>query len=303
MKKTYIYGLHSIDEPDIIRYVGKADNPMDRLLRHIRDTKLSVKKNKKLTHKENWIIKSEYLIGLSIIESCKYSDWPMIEKFYILTIPNLTNGSSGGKGGGPKKFNITYDELKDWVSNNLSCKSKNQWVDYVKSGRLPSYIPPNPEQKYKKCGWTSWGDFLNSGNVFSNDVSYITLSEAIEMIKPMAIENSVEYKKMHKLGILKNVPYRPERYYSNLGRGWTSWSNFLSCMPIRNKKFISLSEFIEFCKLAGINKNVEFKKFMKENPDRIKKNLIPTNPNIIYKKNWLGWTRMDEMKKNLGRNC
>ena len=43
MQKTYIYGLYSVDVPDIIRYVGKANNPKDRLSRHIGDTKILIK--------------------------------------------------------------------------------------------------------------------------------------------------------------------------------------------------------------------------------------------------------------------
>ena len=39
--KTYIYGLFDINNPHEIRYVGKSDNPLKRLKRHIQNTKYS----------------------------------------------------------------------------------------------------------------------------------------------------------------------------------------------------------------------------------------------------------------------
>lgn len=47
-KYSYIYGLYNVDE-EIIRYIGKSDNPKRRLQEHIQSSKF------KKTHRDTWI--------------------------------------------------------------------------------------------------------------------------------------------------------------------------------------------------------------------------------------------------------
>ena len=81
--KTYIYGLFDNNKPDQIRYIGKADNPSNRLKRHIQNTKYSFKHNKIITHKDRWIKSIDYDIGYIILEECNKNIWQEIEIKYI----------------------------------------------------------------------------------------------------------------------------------------------------------------------------------------------------------------------------
>jgi len=232
MKKTFIYGLVSKKKPDIIRYVGKSDNPEHRKKRHIHNTKYDFKKNKKLTHKDYWIIKENYQIDFIILEECDKIIWQEREKYYLSKFNNLTNTSEGGEGGSGIKYKMSYTEVKDWVKQNLKVTSKSKW--YININNIPDFIPSNPREVYLKKGWISWGDFLGTNKVWDNLVSYISYEESKKTIKDLKINSGVEYKKFAKENKLpKNIPNRPERYYKK--RGWISWGDFLGTGRIANQ--------------------------------------------------------------------
>lgn len=232
MEKTFIYGLVSKKEPEIIRYIGKADDPEYRKKRHIQNTKYDFKKNKKLTHKDYWIIKENYEIDFIILEKCDKNMWQERERYYISKISNLTNISEGGKGGCTIKYKMTYCEVKDWINKNLKMNSKREW--YKNISKLPDFIPSNPREVYLKKGWISWGDFLGTNYVWDNLVNYVSYEESKKIIKHYSISTGNEYKKMAKENkIPKNVPNRPERYYKE--RGWVSWGDFLGTGRIANQ--------------------------------------------------------------------
>ena len=232
MEKTFIYGLISKSTPNIIRYVGKADNPLNRLKRHIHNTKYSFNVNKKLTHKDYWIIQENYEIDIIILEECDKDVWIDREKHHMSIYENLTNTSEGGKGGSGIKYKLTYNEVKDWVSNNLNIKSKSEWYKHL--SHLPDFITHYPREVYLKRGWISWIDFLNSKNKWDNNVNYLTYNEAKTIIHELKIRSGFEYKEFVKNNkIPKNIPNRPERFYKN--RGWVSMGDFLGTGRIANQ--------------------------------------------------------------------
>lgn len=232
MDKTYIYGLVSKKDPNSIRYIGKADDPYHRLKRHIHNTKYDKNKNKKLTHKDRWIIKEDYQIDLVILEICNKTDWYQKEKEHISKYNNLTNTSEGGMGGSGVKYTKTYGEVKEWVKNNTNLKSKSDWYNHIKF--LPDDIPSNPREVFLKKGWVSWGDFLSTGRVWDNLVDYLTYDEAKKIIKKYQIKTGEEYKNLAKRGIIPdNIPNRPERFYKK--RGWISWGDYLGTGRIANQ--------------------------------------------------------------------
>jgi hypothetical protein len=232
MEKTFIYGLVSKKEPEIIRYIGKSDNPEYRKKRHIHNTKYDFSKNKKLTHKDYWLIKENYEIDYIILEECSKDEWQIREKYYLSKFENLTNTSEGGEGGSGIKYKLSYSEVKSWVIENLKSKSKSEW--YKDVNNLPDFIPSNPREVYLNKGWVSWGDFLGTNRIWDNLVSYILYEESKKIIKSLQIKTCVEYKEFAKGGkIPKNIPNRPERYYKN--RGWVSWGDFLGTGRVANQ--------------------------------------------------------------------
>lgn len=99
MEKTFIYTLKDPISNEI-RYVGKSDNPNNRLLEHIKKSKYSK------TYKNNWIVsllKKDLKPILEILDIVDLNNWGFWEKYWISQFRtwgfNLTNISDGGDGG------------------------------------------------------------------------------------------------------------------------------------------------------------------------------------------------------------
>lgn len=291
IKKTFIYGLYSNDDQTNIRYVGKADNPKNRLKRHIQNTKYAKKKNLKLTHKDYWIILNNFNINYIILEECEVNEWTQREIFYIKKYENLTNTSSGGLGGSGIKYKLSYDNVKFWIKNNIIVNSKTEWDKFTKLNILPDFIPNNPREVYIKKGWISWGDFLNTINKNSKIVDYVSYDEAKKLLKTFNIKSINEYRQKIKEKLIQlKIPYRPERYYKK--KGWISWCNYLSNNNVanQNKEFVNFENFKKIIKYLNIKSYSEFKKIRK---NICKKYNLPTNPNIVYKNlGWFGWANL-----------
>ena len=298
IKQTFIYGL--CEENNIIRYIGKSNNPNKRLKEHIRFSHL------KKTYKDYWIqsvINKNKLVKLIILEKVNLKDWQVKEIFWINKYKNnkLTNHSKGGIGGRTVVYTKSYDKIKKWINNNIPhIKSKPQWNRYVLKNILPEFIPKNPMQSYKNRGWVSWGDFLNSKNKNPNLVNYINYGDAKKYIKKKSnkIKNEKEWKLLAKNHLIPNyIPNRPNRYYKN--RGWISWGDFLGNNRISNNKktFISYEDFIKWIikNKISINKHKDWLFFCKSGK---RPSFIPSNPEQIYKKNkeWISW---NDVYKNI----
>jgi hypothetical protein len=283
VEKTFIYGLYDVNDPKKeIRYIGKADNPEKRLLRHINNTKYRKKINSKLTHKECWIISCKYQISFTVLKECTLDDWCEIEKKLIKDCKNLTNTSSGGEGGSGVIYKINYEECKNWVQTNMSIKSKNDWFVHIKNDLLPDFIPKHPRQKYINNGWVSWGDFLGTGRISDNYVNYLTYEESKKIIHKLGVTKVVEYKQLAKNNLIpKNIPNRPERYYEK--RGWVGWSDFLGCKIVANQKkeFYSLEDFKKKLQTLNIKKMLEYKKYCNS---IYRDSKMPTNPLTVYRR-------------------
>jgi len=285
MKTTFIYGL-VLEGDDFIRYVGKSDNPKLRLKKHINNTKLKIKDDKGLTHKDYWLIKHDYKVSYIILEECDYDMWQDREIYHINKYNKLTNTSSGGLGGAGIKYTLTYNEVKSWVHDNTDIKSKIEWSNYIKTNDLPKSITPYPYTAYKNRGWVSWGDFLGTNRKWDNDVDYLDYESAKKQINNLNLTNITMFKEFMKNSNIK-IPLKPNRFYKN--RGWVSWGDFLGTNFIANqfRVFYPYDEFKIKIKELDINTYTDYKKYILLNKDD---NKLPTNPNIVYKnKGWVSW--------------
>lgn len=97
---TYIYAL--VDpRTQQCRYVGKADDPVRRLQRHLQKKRLQDR-----THKATWlrsVVAAGFWPELFILEAVPKHGWAQAEKFWIAYLrmvgAELTNGTHGGDGG------------------------------------------------------------------------------------------------------------------------------------------------------------------------------------------------------------
>jgi len=114
-------------------------------------------------------------------------------------------------------YNIKFREFNDAkkFSRSLGLKSANEWREFAKSGMLPNDIPYGPNNTYKNQGWTSWGDFLGTGNIAARDIQFRSFTEAKKFIRSLGLKNHREWNEYVKSGKKPDdIPYEPRVGYS-----------------------------------------------------------------------------------------
>lgn len=130
--KTYIYTL---SDDSGIRYVGKSDNPVGRLHKHLKECKM------KRTHKEKWIFslkESGKIPILEILDEIESREWCFFESYWISQLKswgfNLLNGTSGGEGSDGFRGKKHSEETKEKLRKSSTGK-KGVPMHGTKNGR------------------------------------------------------------------------------------------------------------------------------------------------------------------------
>ena len=143
---TFIYTL-SDPRTGFVRYVGKSNDPKNRLARHLCESRA-----KQTCHRHCWIaslLKEGVLPQLLIIEECDRLKWPDSERFWIASLRlagcDLVNRSDGGSGNDGYKFS---DELRAQFSAQrkgrpLSERNKQNIAAALRG------MPKSPEHRAK----------------------------------------------------------------------------------------------------------------------------------------------------------
>jgi hypothetical protein len=282
MTTTFIYGLTSTID-DKIRYIGKSNDPKDRLRKHLYECRKNNEENK--THKCCWIrsvIKKGEDIKYVVLEECEFNKWEETECKYINLYENLTNTSKGGVGGSPKLFNLTYDELIIWKKNNVpkNCNTKKKWREFIKASNNLQ-IPINPDKVYSNSGWVSWSFFLDTKNKspkYYNE-NNLSFNEFKEWVSLSQIRSSKDFFDKVKLKeIPDNIPKKPHNFYKN--KGWTKWFDVTNGGKYMKGDYWNYEKCKEFLMVKYGNMTVkDFRKLCKDNELPIQ---IPKKPERVF---------------------
>ena len=269
MKQTFIYGLYST-RSDEIRYIGKSNNPKSRLKDHVWASRV----NRDNTHKACWIrreLNDGYSIKYKVLEICNIDEWQTKEVEYIQKYKNLTNHDKGGYGGSPVSYTMSYNELKQWVDDNLTknINSKPKWVEYIKSNELTD-IPLTPNKVYRDCGWVSWPKFLNTKDY--RNINYVSYKEFKQWVKAN-FKTSTEFRSAIKpIGI----PSKPQKVYKE----WVSWYDCFDKVDIKNVKYWSYDKAKKYLnEKYGKIVTSDFRTLCKNNELPLE---IPKKPERVY---------------------
>ncbi len=147
--RTFIYGLME-PETNMVRYVGKANNPKQRLAEHHQSTRLIKQKN---CHRRNWLlslIERGTKAKLIILEEVSIEEWENKEKEWISKFPDLTNSNKGGGGTtySPKEIS---QETREKISQSVKryVNSPEGKAKCSKGGKLTQ---GKPKGKSRFCG-------------------------------------------------------------------------------------------------------------------------------------------------------
>lgn len=127
----------------------------------------------------------------------------------------------------------------------------------------------NPNQYY--LDWNGFPDFFDG-----SFVRYPTYAEAKEAAKSLGATNAEEYKQL--CSVDAKLPVCPEALYPD----WQTWRDYLP-NSVSSKFYQTLSEAIDAVKLLGINTQSEYKARYREDER------LPSNPNAVYKCEWVGF--------------
>ena len=170
----------------------------------------------------------------------------------------------------------TFENARKFA-HDLELKNQKSWYVFAKSNKLPDNIPINPNHVYKNKGWSSWGDFLDTGLK-----KYRTFENARKFAQSLGLTGANEWRKFVKSGKLpKDMPANPNQVYKD--KGWVSWGDWTGTGVIAtyNKKYRNFTEAKEFASSLGLRTANEWREFVKSG--KLPKD-IPVNPWSTYSK-------------------
>jgi len=188
-----------------------------------------------------------------------------------------------------------YVEAKSFV-HLLKLNSGQEWDDYCKSGKKPIDIPKQPTYSYKNKGWTSWGDWLGTGRIASQNRKYMSFNEARKITRGLKIRSKLEWFEFCKTSNL-NIPRNAAKIYKD--KGWKSWADFLGYKNKSIREFLSLTDAKKYLWGKNISSRKEFRELVKSGS--LASN-IPTNPDKVYKNNpeWKSFPDFIGYKRGFG---
>ena len=122
-----------------------------------------------------------------------------------------------------KRSFLSFEEAKVEVKK-LNFISSTGWREFV-SKNPDLKLPALPFKVYKNSGWTSWGDFLGTGNVANKDKKFLDFEEMRAFVLNLGLKNELEWRAWKRVNDLPaNIPGNPDRIYKD--KGWKGWAYF-----------------------------------------------------------------------------
>ena len=184
-----------------------------------------------------------------------------------------------------KKKYRSFEQARKFARSQ-KFQNREEWKNFVKSGKLPDDIPRGPAGVYKNKGWKGWGNFLGTGNIAPQNRVYRSFKEARKFVHTLNLKTSKEWIRFTRSDKLPNdIPSAPNNTYKN--KGWKGMGDWLGTGTIAtyNIQYRPFKEAREFVRSLGLKNNREWKEYCKSGnkPDD-----IPANPNQTYKKDFKG---------------
>jgi hypothetical protein len=125
-----------------------------------------------------------------------------------------------------------FEKGKQFV-RKLKLETKDNWIEYTKTGKLPNDIPHYPDAVYANSGWSGWGNWLGTGRVANQKRKFVPIEKAKKWAKKQKITSQIMWKVVPKPS---EIPTNPEQHYKN--KGWIDWGDFLGTGRIANETII-----------------------------------------------------------------
>ena len=178
-----------------------------------------------------------------------------------------------------------FEEARKFVQK-LGLKRQKDWEEYCQSGKKPQDIPRNPYRTYRK-EWKGMGDWLGTGRIATNDISYRPFNEAREFVQKLGLKSGSEWTIYCQSGKKpQDIPYNTKKVYKKEWKGIGDWLG-TGRIATYNIVYRPFNEAREFSRQLDLNDYKNWAKFCKSGnkPDD-----IPSAPEHQYKnKGWISW--------------
>lgn len=177
---------------------------------------------------------------------------------------------------------LPFENARDFI-RTIKFKSVS---DYRNWNNLPNDIPYSPHHVYQNNGWVSWSDWLGTEVIATQNIKFISFSEAKKFVVELRLSGQEEWNLYAKSGNKpRNIPSNPSKAYKD--NGWIDWGDWLGTGTIANSKreFLPFEDAKNFIQTLNIYSPREWEKYSKSGnkPDK-----IPARPQKVYKE-WICW--------------
>ena len=184
-----------------------------------------------------------------------------------------------------KEF-LDFKTAREFV-HRLKLQNQVEWRAYLKSGNKPNNIPSDPGNFYQDSGWAGMGDWLGTGNFKTVDMIFLDFKDARTFVHNLKLESQKEWREYTTSGKKPaHIPSDPAKVYAKCGwKGFGDWIGTGKIAP----QFMIFRDFKDarlFVHALNIKNSKEWRKYCKSN---LKPNDIPSNPEVVYSKEWLGY--------------
>src|SRR6266516_5688 len=90
-----------------------------------------------------------------------------------------------------------FEEARIYV-RTLGLKNRSEWDKWAKSDSRPVDIPRVPDHVYRSQGWVNWGDWLGTGRIANQNISYRPFQEAREFVRGLGLQNQSKWQEWSK---------------------------------------------------------------------------------------------------------
>jgi len=191
---------------------------------------------------------------------------------------------------------LSFEKARAYM-RRLGLKNREEYREWLKSGKRPRTIPHEPENIYKYTGWNGLGDWLGTGNIQNQKKTKLPYEQAKAYVQAIGIKTWHEYINWSASGKRPStIPATPDKAYHE----FESWGEFLGTNRVahQKKEFWSCQQAKEYLATLNIKSKNQFVTLCKNGtipPE------IPRDPMTYYGKNETWVSYRDFLGKPLQR--